>query len=199
MIPLYSLIGLPLQTLRGRNDWLVWNLMRLVPPLGWICVLLFIGLSGRNSAEQAALGYLWMFVLLFLPITYIVSRRIPGPYQFERNLWRPMLRFGLPSVAASIPVMLNLRLDQLLMAAFLLPQVLGLYVVAVAWAGAVSPLLNAIGIIIFPRVAFESISSERTRVLLRGIHLAVLVGAGVALLLAAITPYALPIIFGERF
>jgi O-antigen/teichoic acid export membrane protein len=199
MIPLFSIVGLPLQTLRGRNDLLVWNLIRLALPFGWVCILLFIGLSGRNSPEQAALGYLWMMGLLFLPVAYIISRRIPGPYRFERDLWSPMLRFGLPSVAASLPVMLNLRLDQFLMAAFLSPQVLGLYVVAVAWAAAVSPLLNAICIIIFPQVASQTSFSERTRVLLRGIHLAVLVGAGVAVLLMTITPFALPLIFGDDF
>ena len=199
MIPLFSLIGLPLQTLRGRNDLLVWNLIRLVQPFGWVCILLVMGLGGRNSAPEAALVYLWMVGLLFLPIAYIVSRRIPGPYRFERNLWSPMLRFGIPSVAASLPVILNLRLDQLLMAAFLSPQVLGLYVVAVAWASAVSPLLNAIGIIIFPRVASQTIPKERMRVLIQGIHLAVMVGLGVVVILITITPYVLPWIFGEDF
>jgi O-antigen/teichoic acid export membrane protein len=95
--------------------------------------------------------------------------------------------------------MLNLRLDQLLMAAFLSPQILGLYVVAVAWASAASPLLSAVGIVIFPRVASQSILAERIRVLTQGFHLAVLSGAGISILLAAVTPFALPLIFGKPF
>jgi O-antigen/teichoic acid export membrane protein len=199
MIPLFSLVGLPVQALRGQNDLLAWNLIRLVQPFGWICVLLIMSLSGRNSAQETAFAYLAMVGLLFLPIVYIVYRRISGPFRFELSLWPPMLRFGLPSVAASFPAILNLRLDQLLMAAFLAPQVLGLYVVAVAWASAVSPLLNAIDVIIFPRVASQTIPGEKMRVLIQGIHLAVLVGVGVAVMLAVITPFIFTWIFGEYF
>ena len=173
--------------------------MRLVQPFGWMCILLVMGFSRRNSAQEAAFAYLWLMGLLIFPIAYIVSRRIPGPYRMDCKLWTPMLQFGLPSVAASFPVILNLRLDQFLMAAFLSPQVLGLYVVAVAWAGAVSPLLSAIDIIVFPRVASQTIPEERIRILIQGVHLAVLVGVGVAVILLIITPFALPLIFGDDF
>jgi len=199
MIPLFSLIGLPVQALRGRNDLLAWNWIRLAQPFGWVCLLLVMGLSGRNSPLEAAFAYLWLVGLLLLPTAYFVFRRLPGPYRFERKLWPPMLRFGLPSVAASFPAILNLRLDQLLMAALLSPQILGLYVVSVAWSSAVSPLLNAISIIIFPRVASQTLPSERMRVLIQGVHLAVLVGLGVVVVLVTITPFALPLIFGENF
>jgi O-antigen/teichoic acid export membrane protein len=199
IIPLFSLVALPLHSLRGRNDLWVWNWVRLAPSLGWICVLLAIGLSGRDSADAAALGYLWMMGLLFLPIAWIVRRRVPGPYRVERHLWRPMLSFGLPSFVAALPVMLNLRLDQLLMVAFLSPDILGLYVVAVAWASAVSPLLGAIGIVIFPRVAAQSTPAEGTKFLIRGFHLATLIGIGVLVVLLPITPSALPLIFGQPF
>jgi O-antigen/teichoic acid export membrane protein len=199
MIPIYSIVGLPFQTLRGRNDMMIWNLIRLAQTLLWICILLFIGMSGKNSPQAAAFGYLWMYVILCLPVLYIVFKRVPGPYQFEQRLWHPLLRFGLPSVATSIPVTLNLRLDQLLMAAFLMPQVLGLYVVAVAWAGIVSPLLNAFSIVIFPQVASQFAPMERTHTLIKGIHLTVLAGICMTVPLMALTPLALPLIFGDDF
>jgi O-antigen/teichoic acid export membrane protein len=199
MIPIYSIVGLPFQTLRGRNDMVIWNLIRLAQTSIWICVLLFIGISGKNSPEAAALGYLWIYAILCLPVLYVVSKRVPGPYRFERRLWRPLLRFGLPSVATSIPVTLNLRLDQLLMAAFLSPQVLGLYVVAVAWAGVVSPLLNAFSIVIFPQVASRSAPVERTHTFIKGVHLTVLTGLSMTIPLMVLTPFALPWIFGDDF
>jgi O-antigen/teichoic acid export membrane protein len=199
LIPLYSIIGLPLQALRGRNDMLAWNWIRLAQPIGWVCILIVMGLREQNSAQEAAFAYIWLLGVLFLPIVIIISRRLPGPYRFDRSLWPPMLRFGLPSVAASFPVILNLRLDQFLMAGILSPQVLGLYVVAVAWAGAVSPLLSAIDIIVFPRVASQSDPKERNRVLIQGVHLAVLVGAALIVVLVTITPFVLPMIFGENF
>jgi O-antigen/teichoic acid export membrane protein len=199
MIPLFSLMGLPLQALRGRNDLFVWNSMRLLLPLGWVFVLVILGILGRRSGEEFAFAYLVLVGLLLLPVLITFFKRISGPYQFDRGLWIPMMKFGLPSVVASIPVILNLRLDQMLMAAFMPLQVLGLYVVAVAWASAVSPMLGAIGIVIFPRIASQSTLDERIEVLLQGIHLAVLTGCFIIISLWAITPLMLPLIFGQAF
>jgi O-antigen/teichoic acid export membrane protein len=198
-IPLFSLVSLPLQALRGRKDMKAWNLLRLLQPFGWTCILIYMYLRGQNSAREAAFGYLWLVGLLFLPIAYIVSRRIARPYRFDWRLWSSMLRFGIPSIAASLPSILNLRLDQMVMAAFLAPQVLGLYVVAVAWAGAVSPLLDAISITIFPQVASQITPEGMRQALLQGIHLAVLAGIVVAIVLLAITPVIIPLIFGGNY
>jgi O-antigen/teichoic acid export membrane protein len=199
MIPLFSLLNLPFQALRGLNDMLTWNWIRLIQPFGWVCILILLSLTGRKLAQEAAFGYIILVCLLILPTMIIILKRLPGPYRFERNLWPPMLRFGIPSVMASIPSILNLRLDQVLMAAFMAPEVLGLYVVAVAWASAVSPVINAIDIIIFPRVASQVIPADRMRILMLGIHLAVLVGLPVIVILGIITPYILPMIFGDNF
>ena len=158
-----------------------------------------MSIYGQNSAQEAAYAFLTMVGLLILPTALIIRMRIPGPYRFRRNLLPPMLRFGLPSIAASFPVILNLRLDQFIMAAFLLPEVLGLYVVAVAWASAVSPVINTIDSIIFPRVASQLIPSESIRILIQGIHMAVLIGLILIVTLLIITPYILPLIFGNNF
>ena len=64
-----------------------------------------------------------------------------------------MLTYGLPCMMTGLPQMLNLRLDQIAMAALLSSRELGLYVVAVAWSGGAAPLLNSIGAVLLPAVA----------------------------------------------
>lgn len=50
-----------------------------------------------------------------------------------------LLRYGAPSVLSGVPAQLDLRLDQILMAALLPAKQLGLYTVGVAWSGAGTP------------------------------------------------------------
>lgn len=199
LIPLFSLISLPLQSLRGKNDFLVWNWARIIQPLGWIFILTIMIIMNRNTAREVAFVYLGFIFLISLPIVLIVLKRISGHIHFEINLWKPMLRFGLPSFAASLPVILNLRLDQFLMAAVLSSQALGYYVVAVAWASAISPLVNSISIIIFPKVASQTTIEEKRDILIQGTHLALLLSASLAFFLSIITPIMIPIIFGADF
>ena len=62
----------------------------------------------------------------------------------------PPTALGLPSMLNVLPQTLNLRLDQMLMTAALEPALLGLYVVAVAWSGILSPLVSAVGRVVPP-------------------------------------------------
>src|SRR5262249_7986731 len=109
-----------------------------------------------------------------------------------------MLKYGVPLAAASIPFTLNVRLDQMLMAALLPARSLGIYVVAVSWSGTVPPLLLAIGTVLFPRIATAD-TSDRARLLGQGTRISVFVALLLVLGIAALTPFAIPILFGKAF
>jgi len=95
--------------------------------------------------------------------------------------------------------MLNLRLDQMLMAALLPVHTLGLYVVAVTWSNAVSPLPNALANVLFPQTASKSDPEDRRQVFAIGSRLAVLSAVSIALVVVALTPWVLPLLFGTAF
>jgi O-antigen/teichoic acid export membrane protein len=95
--------------------------------------------------------------------------------------------------------MLNLRLDQMLMAAFLPAQALGLYVVAVAWSGAMHPLISAVGAVVFPRVAAQANPSQQRETFAQGTRLVGVILLVIMMPLILITPYALPLVFGKQF
>jgi O-antigen/teichoic acid export membrane protein len=132
------------------------------------------------------------------PILAVVANRLGGIRRPEPSRWRPFLDFGLPSVFGSVSQILNLRLDQMVMVAFLLPRDLGLYVAAVAWSGAVIPAVSAIGSVLLPQVA--SLSPDlKARALGRGARLAGVLALLMGGALTAITPWCFPLIFGEAF
>lgn len=199
LIPVYSLVGLPIQALRGLQDFVRWNALRLLPTVAWLILLCIALIFGVRQAEILANAYLVFQALLFIPVITIVLSRIYGPYIPQKNLVKPLLRFGFPTILSSIPQFLNQKLDQMVVAAFLPTSSLGLYVVAVSWGNIVIPLASAIGSSVFPKIASQSDSIEQQLFLARSTRIAFLVCFIIGLFLFFFTPWALPLIFGPNF
>jgi len=199
LIPLYALVLTPLNCLRGRSDLVVWNVLKLTLSLGWLLVLITASIYDTVTPQWITNNYLIVFALLFFPVFAVVRQRVPGPIRPDWHLWRPMLKYGLPTATAVVPYVLNLRLDQLLMAALLEPRLLGLYAVAVAWAAAMTPLLRAVGAVTFPLVASQESIHDQVRMLAQGARLGGFIAVNAGLILFAITPVAVPMLFGASF
>jgi O-antigen/teichoic acid export membrane protein len=199
LIPLLALISIPTYCLRGLERFASWNVVRLLPNVGWLVVLLAaVGLNERRLWFLTT-GHLAVMALLVIPIHYIVIRHHETGFRLDLGTWRPLTRFGLPSMLSGVPAILNLRVDQMAMAAWLPPRFLGFYVVAVAWSSAAFPLLTAVGSVLFPRVASETSDQEQGRLLAQGARLGVLLSVILAPLLIAATPWGLPLVFGAEF
>jgi O-antigen/teichoic acid export membrane protein len=204
---LYLLVGItamlgqvPLNAIRGRSDFLLWNSLRVIGTILGLLPLVLAWLLHRCTSEfVATLNLIFWGVLYNLIILLLIPFRLPGPYQPNFRDWKPMLSFGLPCVVTVLPQTLNLRLDQMLMAAILVPQTLGLYVVSVAWAGIMTPLFQSVSIVLFPHIASNSSRTEQAVVLGRIVRLGVPFAVCLAGLMALITPLAVPLIFGVRF
>lgn len=198
-LPLAAIIAVPYHALRGRGDFVAWNLLRLLPGMGWLATIGFMGALGYLEPATLALAYLVTTACLALPILSMVARRVSGPFWPDVRQWRPMARYGLLSVGATVPQVLNLRLDQMLMAGVLPAQMLGLYVVGVTWSGAVAPVLGALGVVLFSRLAAQSDAADQRRAFAQGGRIAVLVAGLVGLLVAVCTPWAITLLFGRPF
>jgi O-antigen/teichoic acid export membrane protein len=199
IVPLYALVGMLLHPLRGRSDFAPWNLMRLMPNALWIGVLALAWVSSHTTPTFVAAANLVALALLVFPFAALVTRRVPGPFTPDPQKLAPMLRYGLPCMMTGVPQMLNLRMDQMLMAAVLPPRDLGLYVVAVAWSSAVSPIVNAVGAVITPAVASTSDHVQGARRLAAAARGTTGLALVLCLALEGLAPFAIVILFGERF
>jgi O-antigen/teichoic acid export membrane protein len=189
-----------LNAMRGRSDFLLWNNLRIIGTFLSLFPLILAWLVHRCSSEfVATMNLIFWGGLYNVIILLLIPFRVPGPYKAEIRDWKPMLAFGLPSVITVLPQTLNLRLDQMLMAAILAPQTLGLYVVAVAWAGTMTPLFQSVAVVLFPHIASQSSRAEQACVFSRMIRFAVPAALCLAGLLATMTPFAIPLVFGRRF
>jgi len=199
LVPIFALVGLFAHPLRGRSDFAPWNLMRLIPNSLWICVLVLAWLWSRATPTFVAAANLVALALLIFPFARIVTGRVPGPFTPDPQKLPSMLHYGLPCMMTGVPQMLNLRLDQMLMAALLPARALGLYVVAVAWSGAAAPLLNAVGVVTTPAVASAKDHAQGARRLAAGARGTAVLAVVLCLALAVLTPFAIVVLFGEGF
>ena len=138
------------------------------PTAVWMAILIMAWAVSCHRPSLLAYIYLGMLASLCLPVFWSLRKLLPGSFRPDSANFGPLLRYGLPCVMTTLPQVLNLRMDQMLMAAFLPPGVLGLYVVAVAWSGAINPLLNAVATVLFPEVASKESERERNATFIRG-------------------------------
>jgi O-antigen/teichoic acid export membrane protein len=188
-----------LHPVRGRSDFAPWNMMRLMPNTLWIGVLLLAWLVSRTTPTYIAAANLVALGSLIIPFGALVVRRVPGPFTPDREKLPEMLRYGLPCMVTSVPQMLNLRLDQLVMVAVIPPRDLGLYVVAVAWSSAVSPILNSVGAVAMPAVASSADHRFAAQRLCRAVRMATALAALMSLVVTAAAPVAIELFFGAAF
>lgn len=197
--PVYALVAVPAHALRGRADFVAWNSVRLAPNLVWIVVLVAAWFASVRKACVVAVAYVVGQGLLLFPILYVVVRRVDGPFRPSPRDWGGMVSYGLPCTLTSLPQLLNLRVDQIAMAALLPPRELGTYAVAVAWSGAAAPLLSALGATLLPAIASRAEPEASARKFSEGTRLAALLALGSCVVLMAFTPFAVFVLFGEGY
>ncbi len=196
---IYAVVGIPHGSLRGARAFTAWNLFRVAPGFAWLCILVTSWLVGHPSAIQLSRWYLGGILLCGLPFLVVVYRKLQGPLKPDARLAPDMLRFGLPSMLTSIPQTVNLRFDQLLIIAFLPARSLGFYVVAVAWGGAVAPLLSAVGSVLFPYVSTEQDTDRQGSMVATALQGGALVAVATSVPFMLLAPFGLPLVFGSRF
>jgi len=190
--------GVMLRILQGRALFGWWNTFRVVLQAGSLVVLLVLWAAGRLTAITFCYGILVLNVVV-LAITVLLFRRkgllearVEAPA--TRSLWSYSWRAGV----GTVPQLLNLRLDQLLIAAMLSSHALGLYSTAVSWSTGFLPLASAYGSVLFPSVARhadEQAAESFARAMRRGLVFMV----GIWLAYLAITPVAFRLIYGPEF
>ena len=196
---IYAVVGIPHGSLRGANSFTAWNLFRIAPGLAWLCILIISWFLGHPNAIPLSRWYLGGTLVCGLPFLVVVNRKLQGPLKPDARLVPEMLRYGLPSAITSIPLTINLRLDQLLIIGFLPARLLGLYVVAVSWSSGVAPLLQALGIVLFPHVSAERDTDRQGHLLATALQTGVLVAAVTSVPFMLLAPFGLPLVFGSSF
>ena len=196
---IYAVVGIPHGSLRASHSFTAWNIFRIAPGLAWLCILITSWLLGHSNAIPLSRWYLVGYLVCGLPILVVVNRKLRGPLRPDAQLAPEMLRFGIPSAITSIPLSINVQFDQMLIIAFLPARSLGLYAIAVAWSGGVAPLLQALGIVLFPHVSAERDTDRQGHLLATALQSGALVAVATSAPFMLLAPFGLPLVFGSAF
>ena len=191
--------GYPMFVLQGMAYFTAFNGLRLFHSLLYLTFLsglIYWGISRPAAVIQILI--VWAFLTGIANLTCL--HRLGRPrWRLDRFLIRPMFSYGVKTWASAIPILLNGRLDQMLMTFFLPAEQLGLYVVAVAWSACLNPLSVAFATPTFSRLAQTEEGAGRVAILARTFRISVLAQGLLALLAMLITPIAIKILFGNKF
>jgi O-antigen/teichoic acid export membrane protein len=197
---LSALSIVPLNALRGVGHFSTWNLLRMLPQVGWVMTVCVAGLGGEMNVPFLVNGYLLSYALFAAVILWNVVRRIPPRVSLGITLWPQLLKFGLPSLSSSIPsnLLQDGRLSQLFIAMMLEPRALGFLAVGTAFGNLMRVLPGAISFVLFPRTAATQ-GNQQVRQLLQGTRLTVLVTILCTIGVASLCPIVVPLLFGHEF
>lgn len=198
-IPLSLLNGFPWSTLFGLQHYGPWNILRLQPQLVYCLMIMCAYLLGRRNPDWITDAYLLGTAAICVTTTWILYKRIIGQsLSFRLATTKKIFPYAMISVFNFVPNALNQRMDQMLIVSVLDTRELGLYAVAVSWAGLLNPVMSAIGALILPRLAtLSGQSAEKTfGTAARWSFVALIIMAAVLL---ALTPFVIPLVFGEQF
>jgi len=199
MIVLMAAVSVPHSSLRSRLKFFVWNRLRLVPPLIWLAALSAGFALGKPDVPFLIVIQLALLAVFGIVQYAVVMRTIPGQYRIDTSRVRPLVKFGLAVFVAQIPQVLALRLDQVVVTALLPQERIGHYFVALGWSAIPTLFLQAISQVVFPKVAGMSGIEAQRHAIGRVSRLSAWLALGIAVAVIAVTPFAVPAIFGPAF
>jgi O-antigen/teichoic acid export membrane protein len=186
--------------LQGRLQMSAFNWLRTIIPFGYLAGTVALQISGRLVLVNIVILHLGLSAATWLGAMAVLRRSgIRPAFRPDVALGKDMLKYGAKVHAGDISGLANQSLDQVLMAAWLPPVYLGLYVVAVSSAALSQLFSGSVKMVTTPSIAQRESKSERTAVLQGVFRRYWLLSFLIALAISAALPIAIPFVFGISF
>lgn len=199
-IPLLTLTEFASSLLRGKMRIGTYNVLRAVIPVGYL-----LGTVALYVTDALDVWHVVVLQLALLSLKLIASFVLLHVFDVaigirpDIALAKQMFRYGGQVHVGSLSQLTNWRLDQTLMAAWLPPSELGLYVVAVSTSQLLLAPSQALQLVALPKIAAEVDQAKQQNLLrsiFQGYWIAVLFATPV---LGVLLYWAIPIIYGTEF
>ncbi len=198
-IPLNLVTLYLMATLNGLHRFGSFNVLRLQVIVGSAAGLLLLAVAHRLSPRTAVFAYLGSNLVTAATAAALVGRVSLSPIGFDSSLARKLLVFGLKSHSANLSSLVNERLDQLVISAFLAPARLGLYVIAITLTSLTGLIGGSVAMVAMPTLAGLPSARERSQAARRFVALTIAISALVTVPLILLTPTLIGLFFGSAF
>jgi len=200
VIPLSLLTQSGLSVLQGRLRMEAFNWLRMLIPAGYLLGTLSLLWLGRLSVITIVALHLGLNISAL--VAMLIALRQSGLYpglETDVGLAKQMLSYGAKVHVGQVSGLANVSLDQALIAAWLAPAFLGLYVVSVSSAGMLQMFSAAVQMVSMPGIAKTESPAERQDLLRQVFRRYWLMSIFLVLAIGLALPTILPLVFGARF
>lgn len=200
VIPISLITQYGVSILQGRLQIASFNWLRMILPAGYLAGTVILAIAGRLSLFNIIVLHLLLNSIALIGTLIALSRAgVKLSLSPDVDLAKKMLKYGGKVHVGNISGSVNLSLDQVLMAAWLPPVALGLYVAAVSSAGLSQVFSQAVQMVSTPSITQRETASERASVL-QGIFRSYwLLSFVITIAIGALLPVAIPLVFGASF
>lgn len=195
----FSLSGALISLLRARGEVAAWNASRMIIPGVWLLTLLGCLASDIRDAGVVATAYLIAALLTAGAMMLFAFRHVAVGAENDFSIWGRQLRFSAPLTFSTVPQLINVRLDQLVLTSMLSPSHIGYYAVGIAYAAALAPVSSGFAAVLFPHAASTDDPVERRRIFKRAVTVGAFSSGALCVFLYALAPVAVTSLFGAQY
>jgi O-antigen/teichoic acid export membrane protein len=200
LFPLLLLAAWSSSMFRGQRDYSTFNKTLLIHPFVFFVAVAVLRLTGNVNVVSVVTCHIIAQLSLWLMSESRLRKIKPGATGPGQYQLRDAISFGLKSHVSNVITFLNYRLALYLVSFMLGATATGFYVLAVQLAEVLWLFSGAASSIVYPESAANTRSPAALEAMVKKIATAVVqVTLAGALLAAAISPFAIPLVFGKDF
>jgi O-antigen/teichoic acid export membrane protein len=181
----------------GDQDFIYFNVVRVTVPLAVAVVYLVLWLADSFTVTTAVAANAGLGILLFCILSVRPLRR-HGVRRPDRHLAKTTAWYGIRAHSTSFLGIINGRLDLLIMPAFLIAPLVGLYSVATNLSWIVVTVGGALAWLVLPASAARAGAAGR-RTVLYALYATLGVSIVLALAIALVSKPAVGLLYGPAF
>ena len=192
-----STSGMSIAVLQGSNLFHRQAVVTAATPWIYVVILVIARLTGRLDLHSAIGAWVIYWLLMAFGVTVAAAVTI-GLGRPRLRTIRESLSFGARAWVGTLSVMLNARVDQVLMGFLATEAALGIYAVAVNVSEVLLYLPAIVGQVLLPRIAGGA--PERTASTTLAASRQLLVFTGLSVVVAGVlAPPLIPLVFGQPY
>jgi O-antigen/teichoic acid export membrane protein len=200
IVPFDRLLSLQLGMFNARGEIRKGNIVSLFRTFVFALLVGLFGFWLIPSSFGVIYAYIFSFMLASIAV-FIYWRKsvglLPG-FRFDRKLIKDFFQYSVKGQIGNITSLLASRLDLLIMNYYLGKAAAGIYSVAINFSDLLMFLPFILAYVIFPHTARRN-TEEGWRLTQRISRISLFVSFLVAILIAALAPIAIPILFSSDF
>jgi O-antigen/teichoic acid export membrane protein len=198
-VPVYLGALMVASIFQGHLDMMTWNLLRCIVALGYLLLIGVAALSGHATVEGFAAAYVLSMVAALIVGLVLAARKHWIAWQPDWPTLKGIVIYGAKVHVGEMLNSARQKIDQALVALWLPHADLGLYVVALTVANGPLILAQTLANLAFPKIAQQTEIAGKIVVFGRYFRFTLAVTVAAAVVLLALNPFLVPLLFGQPF